>query len=63
MQIDRRALVAAADGFRTKVGARAWRRLIHCLIEHEALFGPLGYQLGHPERVGFESFYSIFPCL
>lgn len=50
-EIDRRALVAAADGFRTKVGARAWRRLIRCLIEQEALFGPLGYQLGHPERV------------
>lgn len=50
-EIDRRAVVAAADGFRAKVGARAWHRLIRCLIEHEALFGPLGYQLGHRERV------------
>eukprot|EP01018_Ginkgo_biloba_P016129 Gb_14861 [translate_table: standard] len=50
-EINRRALVATADGLVAKVGARTWRRLIRCLIEHEALFGPVGYHLGHPERV------------
>ena len=43
MQIDRCALVADVDGFKEKVGECAWRRLIRCLIEHEVLFGPLGY--------------------
>ncbi|XP_057852146.2 BEACH domain-containing protein C2 isoform X2 [Cryptomeria japonica] len=50
-EVERRALVATADLQRAKVGSHAWRRLIRFLIEQNALYGQMGYHLGHPERV------------
>ncbi|KAH9311229.1 hypothetical protein KI387_026264, partial [Taxus chinensis] len=50
-EVERRTVVATADVHRAKVGTHSWRRLIRFLVEQEALFGPMGYHLGHPERV------------
>ncbi|KAJ4955418.1 hypothetical protein NE237_012201 [Protea cynaroides] len=50
-EIDRRAQVDVIDRHRLSTGARAWRKLIHYLIEMKGLFGPLGEDLCNPERV------------
>ncbi|KAF6160293.1 hypothetical protein GIB67_019062 [Kingdonia uniflora] len=50
-EIDRRTQVSVIDRHRLSTGARAWRKLIHCLIEMNGLFGPFGEGLCNPERV------------
>ncbi|XP_042512465.1 BEACH domain-containing protein C2 [Macadamia integrifolia] len=49
-EIDRRAQVDVIDRHRMSTGARAWRKLIHYLIEMKGLFGPLREDLCNPER-------------
>ncbi|KAK9103505.1 hypothetical protein Sjap_020759 [Stephania japonica] len=51
LEVDRRAQVGVIDRHRACIGARAWRKLIHCLIEIRSLFGPLGEHLYNGERV------------
>ncbi|XVF33458.1 hypothetical protein REPUB_Repub17cG0170100 [Reevesia pubescens] len=41
-EIDRRAQVDLVARHRLFTGIRAWRKLIHCLIEMKCLFGPSG---------------------
>ncbi|XP_042504860.1 BEACH domain-containing protein C2-like isoform X1 [Macadamia integrifolia] len=50
-EIDRRVQVDVIGRHRLSTGARAWRKLIHYLIELKGLFGPLGEHLCNPERV------------
>ncbi|KAJ4952485.1 hypothetical protein NE237_029317 [Protea cynaroides] len=50
-EIDRRVQVDVIDRHRLSTGVRAWRKLIHHLIELKGLFGPLGEHLCNPERV------------
>ncbi|KAF9687750.1 hypothetical protein SADUNF_Sadunf02G0125400 [Salix dunnii] len=51
LEVDRRAQVDVISHHRLSSGIRAWRRLIHCLIEMKSLFGPFGDSLCNPERV------------
>ncbi|KAK9143642.1 hypothetical protein Syun_013042 [Stephania yunnanensis] len=51
LEVDRRAQVGVIDRHRACIGARAWRKLIHCLIEIRSLFGPLGGHLYNGEQV------------
>ncbi|WCJ22828.1 BEACH domain-containing protein C2 [Euphorbia peplus] len=50
-EVDRRAQVDVVTQHRSFNGIRAWRKLIHCLVEMKSLFGPLGDHLCRPERV------------
>ncbi|KAF9613959.1 hypothetical protein IFM89_014024 [Coptis chinensis] len=50
-EIDRRTQVGVIHRHRLCTGSRAWRKLIHCLIETRGLFGPFGEHLHNPERV------------
>ncbi|PON35234.1 WD repeat containing protein [Parasponia andersonii] len=50
-EVDRRARVDVIARHRLGNGVRAWRKLIHCLIEMNCLFGPFGEQLCSPPRV------------
>lgn len=50
-EMDRRAQVDVLDRYRVSTGTRAWRKLLHCLIEMNGLFGPFGDYLTNPERV------------
>ncbi|XP_050237653.1 BEACH domain-containing protein C2 isoform X2 [Mercurialis annua] len=50
-EVDRRAQVDVIARHCLSTGIRAWRKLIHCLIEMNSLFGPLGDILCSPERV------------
>ncbi|KAM6584938.1 hypothetical protein CsatB_011940 [Cannabis sativa] len=50
-EVDRRARVDVIARHRLGNGVRAWRKLIHCLIEMNCLFGPFGDQLCTPPRV------------
>lgn len=50
-EIDRRAQVDVVTRHHLATGIRAWRKLIHCLIEMKCLFGPLGDHLSNPPRV------------
>lgn len=51
VEMDRRAQVDVLDRHRMSTGTRAWRKLLHCLIEMSGLFGPFGDRLCNPERV------------
>ncbi|PIA49816.1 hypothetical protein AQUCO_01300510v1 [Aquilegia coerulea] len=51
LEIDRRTQVDVIHRHRLCTGSRAWRKLIHCLIETRVLFGPFGEHLCNPERV------------
>uniref|UniRef100_A0A6N2L8F9 BEACH-type PH domain-containing protein n=1 Tax=Salix viminalis TaxID=40686 RepID=A0A6N2L8F9_SALVM len=51
LEVDRRAQVDVISRHRLSSGIRAWRRLVHCLIEMKSLFGPFGDSLCNPERV------------
>ncbi|KAF8412352.1 hypothetical protein HHK36_000314 [Tetracentron sinense] len=50
-EIDRRAQVDVIARHRLCSGIRAWRKLIHCLIEMKGLFGAFGDNLYNSERV------------
>ncbi|XP_015584318.2 BEACH domain-containing protein C2 [Ricinus communis] len=50
-EVDRRAQVDVIAQHHLSSGIREWRKLIHCLIEMNSLFGPLGDLLCSPERV------------
>ncbi|CAO2834959.1 unnamed protein product [Amaranthus hypochondriacus] len=50
-EIDRRCQVEMLARHRQAIGSRAWRKLIHYLIELKCLFGPFSDQLCNPERV------------
>lgn len=50
-EIDRRTQVDVIHRHRQFNGSRAWRKLIHCLIETRVLFGPFGEHLCNPERI------------
>lgn len=51
VEMDRRAQVNILDCHRARIGAHAWQRLVHCLIETRSLFGPLGNCICNPELV------------
>ncbi|XP_061961570.1 BEACH domain-containing protein C2 [Populus nigra] len=51
LEVDRRAQVDVISCHHLSSGIRAWRKLIHCLIEMKSLFGPFGDPLCNPERV------------
>ncbi|KAL5727846.1 BEACH domain-containing protein C2 [Ranunculus cassubicifolius] len=51
LEIDRRTQVDVIHRHRLCTGSRAWRKLVHCLIETRGLFGPFGEHLCNPERV------------
>lgn len=50
-EVDRRAQVDVIDHHRMCKGIRAWRKLVHYLIEMRCLFGPIGEQFPKPSRV------------
>uniref|UniRef100_A0A5B7ADS9 BEACH domain-containing protein C2 n=1 Tax=Davidia involucrata TaxID=16924 RepID=A0A5B7ADS9_DAVIN len=50
-EVDRRTQVDVVARHRLCTGIRAWRKLIHCLIEMKCLFGPFSDHLCNPERV------------
>ncbi|KAM1262483.1 hypothetical protein ACFX13_028272 [Malus domestica] len=50
-EVDRRSQVDLISRHRLGNGVRAWRKLIHCLIEMKCLFGPSGDQLCKPAPV------------
>ncbi|XP_077235133.1 WD-40 repeat family protein / beige-like protein [Tasmannia lanceolata] len=51
MEMDRRAQVDVIDRHHASTGTRAWRKLIHYLLEMKGLFGPFGDHLYNPEQV------------
>ncbi|KAL6981845.1 BEACH domain-containing protein C2 [Sarracenia purpurea var. burkii] len=50
-EVDRRTQVDVLARHRLWTGIRAWRKLIHYLIEMKCLFGPFSDHLCNPERV------------
>ncbi|XP_071685759.1 BEACH domain-containing protein C2-like isoform X2 [Rutidosis leptorrhynchoides] len=50
-EVDRLARVDIVARRRLSTGIRAWRKLIHYLIETDSLFGPLSTNLCDPKRV------------
>ncbi|KAM7508730.1 hypothetical protein LguiA_019183 [Lonicera macranthoides] len=50
-EVDRRMQVDAITQHRLVTGVRAWRKLIHYLVEMKCLFGPFDEQLNNPKRV------------
>ncbi|KAK3036099.1 hypothetical protein RJ639_031680 [Escallonia herrerae] len=50
-EVDRRAQVDVIARYRLSTGIRAWRKLIHYLMEIKCLFGPFSDNLCNPERV------------
>ncbi|XP_021904492.1 BEACH domain-containing protein C2 [Carica papaya] len=50
-EVDRRAHVDVITRHRLCTGIRAWRKLIHYLIEMQCLFGPFGNHLCSPEHI------------
>lgn len=50
-EVDRRSQVDFIARHRLCTGIRAWRKLIHYLIEIKCLFGPFSENLCNPERV------------
>lgn len=61
LQIDRRAQVDVIARHRFSTGIRAWRKLIHCLIEMNCLFGPFGDHLCNSTRVCSELTFFFLP--
>lgn len=50
-EVDRRAQVDSIARHRACTGIRAWRKLIHYLIETKCLFGPISENLYNPKRI------------
>lgn len=59
LQVDRRSQVDLITRHRLGKGSRAWRKLMHCLIEMKCLFGPSGDQLCNQSPVCFEIPWSV----
>lgn len=51
MEMDRRVQVDVLDRHHMSTGTRAWRKLLHCLIEMNGLFGPFGDRLCNPQHI------------
>ncbi|KAL4562785.1 hypothetical protein LXL04_026816 [Taraxacum kok-saghyz] len=51
VKVDRRTQVDSIARHRALTGIRAWRKLIHYLIETKCLFGPISEHLYNPERI------------
>ncbi|CAL1370261.1 unnamed protein product [Linum trigynum] len=51
LEVDRRAQVDVVARHRLVRGNRAWKKLIHYLMEIKSLFGPFGSHFHYPERV------------
>ncbi|KAI3504354.1 hypothetical protein L1887_32955 [Cichorium endivia] len=60
-EVDRRARVDFVARHRLSTGRRAWRKLIHYLIETESLFGLLSKKLCNPKRVFWKIDYMETP--
>ncbi|CAI9278052.1 unnamed protein product [Lactuca saligna] len=60
-EVDRRARVDFVARHRLSTGIRAWRKLIHYLIETESLFGLLSKKLCNPKRVFWKVDYMETP--
>ncbi|KAL4567136.1 hypothetical protein LXL04_022710 [Taraxacum kok-saghyz] len=60
-EVDRRARVDFVARHRSSTGIRAWRKLIHYLIETESLFGLLSKKLCNPKRVFWKIDYMETP--
>lgn len=68
LEVDRRTQVDLITQHRLCTGIRSWRKLIHCLIEMQCLFGPIGHELCSPARIFWkldlmESSSRMRPCL
>ncbi|GKV12962.1 hypothetical protein SLEP1_g24045 [Rubroshorea leprosula] len=50
-EIDRRTQVDLISRHHLCTGIHSWRKLIHCLIEMQCLFGPIGHELANPARI------------
>ncbi|GLT84466.1 hypothetical protein SLE2022_026940 [Rubroshorea leprosula] len=50
-EIDRRTQVDLISRHHLCTGIHSWRKLIHCLIEKQCLFGPVGHELAKPARI------------
>ncbi|ONK71512.1 uncharacterized protein A4U43_C04F9410 [Asparagus officinalis] len=59
MEVDRRAQLEALNRYRVSTGTRAWRKLLHYLIEMSGLFGPLGECLCNPELVFWKLDFTV----
>jgi len=59
-QIDRRAEADMLMRHRLAIGSRAWKKLIHYLIEMKCLFGPFGDHLCNPERVCSQNYSLLY---
>ncbi|GLU00510.1 hypothetical protein SLE2022_178740 [Rubroshorea leprosula] len=67
-EIDRRTQVDLIARHRLCTGIRSWRKLIHCLVEMQCLFGPFGHELSNPTRIFWkldlmETSSRMRPCL
>ncbi|CAN1188896.1 BEACH domain-containing protein C2 [Linum perenne] len=51
LEVDRRTQVDVVARHRFLRGNRAWKKLIHYLIEIKSLFGPFGMHFDNPERI------------
>lgn len=51
VEMERQILVDVSTRHRALIGLRAWRHLLHCLIEMHRLYGPFGQPLCTPVRV------------
>uniref|UniRef100_A0A0D9YW24 BEACH domain-containing protein n=1 Tax=Oryza glumipatula TaxID=40148 RepID=A0A0D9YW24_9ORYZ len=51
MQMERRTQVDILNRRCASIGIRAWRRLVHCLIETSRLYGPFGELLCTPDNI------------
>ncbi|KAL8235755.1 hypothetical protein R6Q59_016836 [Mikania micrantha] len=50
-EVDRRAQVDSIARHRACTGIRAWRKLIHYLVETKCLFGPIRENLNNPKQI------------
>ncbi|MBA0646226.1 hypothetical protein Goklo_014205 [Gossypium klotzschianum] len=57
-ETDRRGQVDLVAQYRLFTGIRAWRKLIHYLIEMKCLFGPLGDQFSRTDHIGATSSFE-----
>ena len=63
MQMERRTQVEILNRSCMSIGLRAWRHLLHCLIETSRLYGPFGELLCSPDSVWSQFCVSFtLPC-
>ncbi|KAK3158666.1 hypothetical protein QOZ80_2AG0140040 [Eleusine coracana subsp. coracana] len=51
VEMERRTQVEILNRRCMSIGARAWRHLLHCLVETSRLYGPFGELLSTPENI------------